>query len=35
MMASIKDRCTRDGGLALAYTAVVPVMGNWLAMAYC
>jgi len=35
MTASIKGGCTRDGGLALAYTAVVPVMGNWLAHAYC
>jgi len=35
MMASIKDGCTRDGGLALVYTAVVPVMGNWLAHTYC
>ena len=30
-MASIGGGCTRDGGLALAYTAVVPVTGNWLA----
>ena len=35
MIASIKDACTRDGGLALAYTAVLPVTGNWLAKAYC
>ena len=34
-MASKGGDCTRDGGLALAYTAVVPVMGNWLAKAYC
>jgi len=35
MMASITGGCTRAGGLALAYTAVVPAMGNWLAKAYC
>ncbi len=35
MTASIKNVCTRDGGLALACTAVLPVTGNWLAKAYC
>ncbi len=33
-MASIGG-CTFDGGLALIYTGIVPVTGNWLAKAYC
>jgi hypothetical protein len=35
MTTAIKDGCTWDGGFALAFTAVLPVTGNWLAKAYC
>lgn len=34
-MVSIGGGCTRDGVLALASTAVVPVAGNWLAKTFC
>jgi hypothetical protein len=27
--------CTRNGGLALACTALIPSTGNWLARAFC